>query len=68
MVDSIFQLGSSKVPVTYKLHNRSGPWLVYDIVVSDLSLVLQYKSSFGNEIDRNGIEGLINLLKKRNSA
>ena len=68
VVDSIFQLGSSKVPVTYKLHNRTGPWLVYDIVVSDLSLVLQYKSSFGNEIDRNGIEGLINLLKKRNSA
>ena len=68
VVDSIFQLGSSKVPVTYKLHNRSGPWLVYDIVVSDLSLVLQYKSSFGNEIDRNGIEGLINLLKKRTSA
>ncbi len=68
VVDSIFLFGSNKVPVTYKLHNRNGGWLVWDIVVSDLSLVLQYKSTFGSEIDRNGIEGLIRLLKERNSA
>ena len=68
VVNSVFEFGTTKVPVTYKLHNRTGPWLVYDIVVSDLSLVLQYKSSFGNEIDRNGVEGLISLLKKRNGT
>jgi len=66
VVNSVFVNGSNKVPVTYKLHNRKGPWVIYDIVVSDLSLVLQYKASFSNEIERNGIDGLIKLLKERN--
>jgi len=67
-VDSVFVNGTNNVPVTYKLHNRKGPWIIYDIVVSDLSLVLQYKASFSNEIERSGIQGLIDLLKERNGA
>ena len=54
--------------VVYKLHNRNDPWQVYDIVVSDLSLVLQYKSSFASEIERNGIDGLLKLLREKNSS
>ena len=68
VVDSVFVQGANKVPVTYKLHNRKGPWVIYDIVVSDLSLVLQYKASFSNEIERSGIQGLIDLLKERNGT
>jgi len=68
VVNSVFVNGANKVPVTYKLHNRKGPWVIYDIVVSDLSLVLQYKASFSNEIERNGIEGLIKVLKDRNGT
>ena len=68
VVDSVFRFGSNEVPVNYKLHNRGGPWKVYDIIVSDLSLVIQYKSSFTSEIDRNGIDGLIKLLQDRNRA
>jgi len=68
VVNSVFQYDSNEVPVTYKLHNKTGPWQVYDIVVSDLSLVLQYKSSFSSEIEKNGIDGLIELLKDKNNA
>lgn len=68
VVGSVFKYGSNSVPVDYKLHNRSGPWQVYDIIVSDLSLVIQYKASFSNEIDRNGIDGLIKLLRDKNNV
>ncbi len=68
VVASVFKYGSNSVPVDYKLHNRGGPWKVYDIIVSDLSLVIQYKSSFTSEIDRNGIDGLIKLLRDKNNA
>ncbi len=68
VVGSTFKFGSNEVPVDYKLHNRNGPWQVYDIIVSDLSLVIQYKSTFASEIDRNGIDGLIKLLRDKNNA
>lgn len=62
---SFSQSGSSDVPVNYKLHNKNG-WKIYNIEVDKLSLVTNYRSSFSSEIDRNGIDGLISLLKSRN--
>ncbi|MBX2825343.1 MAG: ABC transporter substrate-binding protein [Gammaproteobacteria bacterium] len=59
------QAGTADVPVVYKLRDKGG-WRIYDIEVSQLSLVTNYRSSFSSEIARNGIDGLINLLKERN--
>ena len=68
VVESVFGAGSGAVPVQYKLRSREGTWQVYDIVVSDLSLVIQYRSSFTSEIENNGITGLIKLLKDKNNS
>lgn len=59
------QSGSQDVAVNYKLHNKDG-WKIYNIEVDKLSLVTNYRSSFSSEIDKNGIDGLISLLKSRN--
>ncbi len=61
------QPGSSDVPVLYKLRDRDG-WSIYDIEVDGLSLVTNYRNSFANEINKNGIDGLIALLKERNGG
>ena len=61
------QPGSSDVPVIYKLRDRGG-WRIYDIEVDGLSLVTNYRNSFANEINKNGIDGLIALLKERNTG
>ena len=68
VVKSVFGTGSKAVPVQYKLRNKDSAWQVYDIVVSDLSLVVQYRSSFTSEIERNGVSGLIKLLKDKNNS
>jgi len=54
------------VPVFYKLRERSG-WTIYDIEVNEISLVTSYRSAFSNEIEKNGIDGLIDTLKERNA-
>jgi len=59
------QSGAQDVAVNYKLHNKDG-WKIYNIEVDKLSLVTNYRSSFSSEIDKNGIDGLISLLKSRN--
>ena len=58
----------SGAPVTilYYLHEAGGSWQVYDVVVEDLSLVTNYRSSFATEIRAGGIDGLIDKLQSRN--
>lgn len=61
------QSTGTDVPVIYKLRDRDG-WLIYDIEVNDISLVTSYRSAFSNEIEKDGIEGLIATLKERNGS
>ena len=51
----------------YKLRDKGGEWLIYDIVVNDISLVTSYRSAFSSEIEKGGIDGLIKTLKERNA-
>jgi len=65
VVNSIFKDGSVQFPVDYKLREK-GKWLIYDIEVESISLVLGYRSEFGSQIGKNGIDGLIAALQKKN--
>lgn len=64
---SFSQSAGTDVPVIYKLRDKSG-WSIYDIEVNNISLVTSYRSAFSNEIEKGGIEGLINAIKERNSS
>lgn len=59
--------GSSDVPVSYKLRDKDG-WRIYDIEVAGLSLVNNFRQKFTDEIDANGIDGLLAFLRKRNGS
>lgn len=61
------QATGSDVPVIYKLRDKGG-WSIYDIEVNDVSLVTSYRSAFSNEIEKNGIPGLIDAIKERNGS
>ncbi|MFK8079241.1 MAG: phospholipid-binding protein MlaC [Granulosicoccus sp.] len=66
VVSSTFsQSAGDDVPVMYKLREKNG-WSIYDIEVNDISLVTSYRSAFSSEIEKGGIDGLINALKERN--
>ena len=58
---------SASIPVDYKLHNKNGPWMIYDIRVEQVSLVLGYKSEFSSLISKGGVDGLINALQEKNN-
>ena len=52
--------------VDYRLAKSANGWKVYDVVVENLSLVTNYRSSFNSEISRSGIDGLIKALEAKN--
>ena len=53
-------------PVMYRLHDKSGAWLVYDVEVDGISLVKTFKSAFAQTISEGGLDRLLEDLKAKN--
>ena len=54
------------VEVQYQLYNGGGKWRIYDIVIEGVSMAITYRTSFGEQIKRNGLDSLIAELVERN--
>lgn len=64
----VIQAGAQPVGIDYMLEKRDQGWKVFDVIVAGVSLVTNYRSSFGQEISRGGIDGLIKSLEERNRS
>ncbi len=60
------QPGGKPIPLNYALEKQGGEWKVYDVIVSGVSLVTNYRGSFSREVHSSGIDGLIQMLGDRN--
>jgi len=63
----IEQAGST-IPISYSMYNGKDGWKVYDVAISGVSLVTNYRSSFGNVISKEGMDSLIRQLSARNNG
>lgn len=62
----ITQPGGKPVTVDYRMQKSDTGWKVYDVVVGDLSLVQSYRGSFNTEVQKGGIDGLVQALTEKN--
>jgi len=60
------QPGGQPIPIDYSLEKTDKGWKVYDVAVDNVSLVTNYRGSFGSEIQSKGIDGLIKTLSDKN--
>ncbi|WP_253206932.1 MlaC/ttg2D family ABC transporter substrate-binding protein [Verticiella alkaliphila] len=60
------QPGSQPAAVDYRLERTSQGWRVYDISVEGIWLIQNYRNQFAQQIQQNGIDGLIATLNQRN--
>ena len=65
---AIKQSGKQAISVDYNMDKTANGWKVYDVTIGGVSLVTTYRSTFANEINRSGVEGLIKLLADKNKA
>ena len=56
------------VPVAYRMVPVDGEWKSYDVIVDGISLVNNYRGSFAQKIQRDGIDGLIRTLRDQNEG
>lgn len=60
--------GGSTIPIFYSMYNSKQGWKVYDVAISGVSLVTNYRSTFTSIIRNEGMDNLIDQLIERNSA
>jgi phospholipid transport system substrate-binding protein len=63
----IVQAGST-IPISYSMYRSRHGWKVYDVTVSGVSLVTNYRSTFGSIIRDKGMDSLIQQLSERNKG
>jgi len=56
------------VAIDYVLYKTDEGWKVFNVNVEGASLVTVYRNQFGDEISKNGIDGLILSLHKKNKS
>ena len=67
-VNTLIKTDSADIPVDYKLYLRGERWLAYDVVIEQVSLVRNYRSSFQDLVRQKGIAGLISELETKVAA
>ena len=57
---------SKEVPMHYRVfQDKSGTWKVYDVVVENVSLVMNYRSQFNEILAKGTPEELLEILRKK---
>lgn len=54
--------------LNYRLMNKGGEWMVYDVVIEGVSLVSNYRSQFNKIINNQGVKELLKKLRNKNEG
>jgi len=54
--------------VDYRLMNKDGRWMVYDVVIEGVSLVSNYRTQFSKIINNQGFKELVKKLRAKNNV
>ena len=54
-----------KIPLFYRLTDKSGSWKVYDVIIEGVSMVKNYRTQFRNIISKDSPEKLLEVLRKK---
>lgn len=63
-VDTIV-VANRDIPVSYRVRLKGDQWLVYDVIVEEVSLVSNYRSSYNEIVRQEGFDGLLQRLEEK---
>ncbi len=65
LIDTFVRTAGADIPISYKLVRRGDQWLVYDVVIEEISLVRNYRSTYNEIIRREGMSGLFTKMEEK---
>ena len=60
--------GAQPITVDYDMQLTDEGWKVFDVRIDGASLIINYRNIFAQEIQRGGVEGLLNSLIQKNAG
>ncbi len=54
-----------KIPLFYRMTDKSGSWKVYDVIIEGVSMVKNYRTQFREIIAKDSPEKLLEILRKK---
>jgi phospholipid transport system substrate-binding protein len=65
-VESYLQTSDGKkIPLFYRLTDKSGSWRVYDVIIEGVSMVKNYRTQFREILAKDSPEKLLEILRKK---
>jgi len=64
----VLQPGRQAVQIEYDMEKTAAGWKVWDVRVGGISLVLNYRTEFGNIARESGVEGVIRSVAAKNTS
>jgi phospholipid transport system substrate-binding protein len=64
-VETLVKTASADIPIRYKLFRKGDRWLVYDVVIEEVSLVRNYRSTYGEIVRKEGFPGLFARMEEK---
>jgi len=64
----ITESGRAPLAVDYSLRQINNTWKIYDVKIEGISLAINYRASFAEEISAHGFDGMIERLVARNTS
>jgi phospholipid transport system substrate-binding protein len=61
----IITTDNKKVPLFYRMTNKSGQWRVYDVVIEGVSMVKNYRGQFRQILSKKKPEDLLQTLREK---
>lgn len=56
-----------KIPLFYRLTDKSGSWKVYDVIIEGVSMVKNYRTQFKDILAKDSPEKLLQILRDKTS-
>jgi phospholipid transport system substrate-binding protein len=62
---AIVTVKGTEIPADYRMHQKTGKWMIYDVSIEGVSLVNNYRAQFNQIIQRGGFSDLVQKLQKK---
>jgi phospholipid transport system substrate-binding protein len=57
--------GNTEIPINYRLTQKNGEWFVYDVLIEEVSMIKNYRSSYGEIIRKEGFAKLLERMDEK---